>query len=220
MIKKQDDFNNDNVYIGSTCNFIRRKCGHKTACNIESNHNHNYKLYKHIRENGGWNSWCMLKIIDYSCNNKSELNIMERKYIDEYKSKLNCKIPTRTDAEYRNDNREIIAEKKKKYNIKNYEKISEQKKKYNIENRDKIAKQQKQYQIENSEKIKEYLKKYHINNKNKIKEKDKKKYIDNKDKIKERQKQKVICDNCGCESTKCHLTRHKRTQKCINFNSK
>ena len=155
MIKKQDDFNNDNVYIGSCCNFSRRKCQHKSACNNENNLNYNLKLYQNIRENGDWNSWCMTKIIDYPCNSKSELNTMERKYIDEYKSKLNCVIPTRTPVEYRIHNKDKIKEKdKKKYN----------------DNKDKINERRRQSHYNNREKIKEYLKKYSIDNKDKIKD--------------------------------------------------
>ena len=171
MIKKQDDFNNENIYIGSTCNFTRRKHKHKTTCNNENDKDYNLKLYQYIRENDGWDAWVMTKIIDYHCNNKSELNIMERNYIDSYKSTLNCQIPTRT--------------RKERYN----------------DNKDKILKQQKQYKNDNKEKLSKYKKEH---------------YEANKDKILE----KVICDNCGCESSKWNLERHKKSQKCLNFNSK
>lgn len=114
MIKKQDDYNNDNIYIGSCCNFVRRKCCHKSACNSPNYKNHNLKVYQFIRENGGWNAWVMTKIIDYACNSKSDLNIMERRYIDEYKSKLNIQIPTRTLKQYSN-----------KYYLQNKDKITE-----------------------------------------------------------------------------------------------
>ena len=194
IIKKQDDFNNDNVYIGSCCNFIKRKYDHKNSCNNKNSQNYNFKLYKHIRENGDWNSWCMTKIIDYPCNSKSELITMERSYIDNYKSKLNCNIPSRTKDEWYNDNKD----KMKQYRVDNKEKIMEYKKQYWIDNKDKI----KQYRVDNKEKIMEYKKQYHV---------------DNKDKIEERRKQKVNCDKCGCEVRKDSLIRHKKSQKCINF---
>ena len=130
MIKKQDDYDNKNVYIGSCCNFSRRKCEHKRRCNNPIYNSHNLKVYQYIRDNDGWDYWIMTKIIDYPCNNKGELNTMERKYIDEYKSILNCNIPTRTSEEYYNDNREKIAGKLKQYCIDNREKIA--KKKNNI----------------------------------------------------------------------------------------
>jgi len=165
MIKKQDDYDNKNVYIGSCCNFSRRKCGHKTACNNENHHNHNYKLYQYIRENGGWNSWCMTKIIDYPCNSKSELNTIERSYIDKYKATLNCIIPTRTLKEWYNDNKDIILEKKKQYRIDNKNKVNEKEKQYYYNNKDEINERRRQRHYNNREKIKEYLKKYSIDNK-------------------------------------------------------
>ena len=199
MIKKQDDYDNENVYIGSTCNFTRRKNMHKTTCNNENNKNYNFKLYKYIRENGGWDAWIMTKIIDYPCNNRSELNIMERNYIDNYKSKLNCQIPTRTQKEYRNDNKEKLVELKKQWCIDNKDKIVEQKKQWYNENRDKILEKQKEYSKDNVDKIAKYQKEYYEANKDKILEQVKQYKNDNKNKI---------------------LEKHKKTKTCINFNSK
>lgn len=45
------------LYIGSTTNLIQRLNSHKTAVNNPSNAQHDYKVYKTIRENGGWNNW-------------------------------------------------------------------------------------------------------------------------------------------------------------------
>jgi len=149
MIKKQDDFNNNNVYIGSCCNFTRRKNQHKSNCYNKNRKNYNLKLYQNIRENGGWDSWCMTKIIDYPCNSKSELNTMERSYIDDYKSKLNCIIPTRTWAEWYQDNKEKLTE----YYINNRDEKLVKMKQYNINNRDKLLENAYQYRIDNKEKI-------------------------------------------------------------------
>ena len=202
MIKKQDDFNNDNVYIGSSCNFTNREYQHKRGCNKENNKDYNYKLYQHIRENGGWNSWCMTKIIDYPCNSKSELNTMERFYIDDYKAKLNSNIPMRTHKEYRNDNKKKIAEKNKEWRDDNKEKIEQYGKEYRKDNKEKIVELKKQWRNDNKEKIVEQKKQW---------------YNENRDKILEKIKEKVICDNCGCEILKRGLIKHKRTIRCLNF---
>jgi len=132
----------------------------------------------------------MIKIIDYACNTKSELNTMERRYIDVYKSTLNCNIPTRTNKEYYDENRDKIAENRKKY--------------YN-DNRDKIAEYCKEYHNENREKISQHMKQY---------------YIDNKEKITATRQQKVKCDKCGCEVRRDCLNRHKKSLNCINFVTK
>ena len=52
-IKHNEDYNDENIYIGSTCNLIRRRCYHKYCCNNENNKKYNYPLYQYIRENGG-----------------------------------------------------------------------------------------------------------------------------------------------------------------------
>ena len=227
MIKKQDDYDNKNVYIGSCCNFSRRKCEHKRTCNNPIYQNHNVKVYKYIRENDGWDCWIMTKIIDYPCNSKSELKIMERKYIDEYKSILNCTIPTRTDAEWRNDNKEHISKHMKQYYQDNKDRKLIYNKQYYNDNCDKLKKQTKEYRINNEEKFKEkvicdncgsivskeHLRK-HIKTLKCINFVKRQEYNqDNKDKI-------VKCDNCGCYSDKRHLTRHKKSLKCINFVTK
>jgi hypothetical protein len=217
MIKNQNDYDNENVYIGSCCNFSRRKCEHKRRCNNPIYRDYNLKVYQYIRENDGWDYWIMTKIIDYPCNSKSELNTMERKYIDQYKATLNGCIPTRTKAEYYQDNHETIAEKKKQYQIENREKLLENMKQYRIDNKDKILEQKKQYYIDNKDKILEQKKQYHIDNHDKLAEKNKQYQIENREKILEQKKQKVKCDICGCESTKGNLLKHKRTKKCINF---
>ena len=276
----KEDFDNENIYIGSTTNFIKRKNQHKSKCNYENNKDYNLKLYQYIRQNGGWDNWTMIQIQSYSCGSKKELETQERYWIEKLKSKLNNNIPTRTKVEYYydnrdekleyhkkyyydnrdenlvkrkqyyNDNKDKILEKGKEYRIDNKDKIAEKKKQYSIDNKGKIAEKnkkyyydnhakilesakqyyydnrdenlekQKQYRIENKDKIAEKNKKYHIDNRDRLLEQKKEYYIDNRDKILEKIKQKVICDNCGCESTKGDLLRHKKSQKCINFNSK
>ena len=198
MIKKQDDFNNDNVYIGSCCNFSRRKCEHKKVCNNPDYENHNLKVYQYIRENGGWNHFIMIKLIDYPCNDKNELKITERRYIDEYKSKLNCNIPTRTDKEYHKDNKERYKEYHKQRYKNNKEKLKEQHTQYRENNKQKIAekckqryqnnkeqilKRAKQYREDNKEYQKQYQKEYQQANKDKILKNAKQYYEDNKEQI-------------------------------------
>lgn len=153
MIKHNQDFNNENVYIGSCCNFTRRKCGHKSDCNNPNSRRYNFKLYQTIKDNGGWDEWIMLKLHDFPCNEKYELNLEERRVIDLYKSKLNIKVPTRTNKEYRDENKEKLKDINKKYYDGNKDKI----KKYYDENKDKIKEINKKYRDENKEKINEKI---------------------------------------------------------------
>jgi len=76
---------------------------------------------------------------------------------------------------------------------------SRTKKEYYKNNKDKIAEKDKKYYENN----KEYLKKCRENNKKKLAEK---------------RKIKIICDHCGCEINNSSLNRHKKTNKCKNYN--
>ena len=116
-IKHNEDYDDVNIYVGSTSNFKNRKNGHKTVCCNEKNKQHNFLVYQFIRNNGGWDNFVMIPIEQYSCNNKDELKIKERHHIDLLKPTLNKNIPGRTAKEYYKNyyeaNREQINEKVK-----------------------------------------------------------------------------------------------------------
>ena len=67
----------DHLYVGSTCNFVRRKCCHKSSLNNENDKAYNYKLYQTIREND--NEWDMQPYKLFQCKNKMEMNIEEER---------------------------------------------------------------------------------------------------------------------------------------------
>ena len=177
----QNDLNNENIYIGSTTNFRTRKNKHKLRTTKKDTDGYNIFVYQFIRDNGGWDEWQMIPIEVFPCNNKDELKIRERYHIELLKSKLNKNIPTRTDKEYRNDNKKKIAE----------------------------------YKNNNKERIAETNKKWREANKEHKAETDKKYYEVNKEIINEKLKEKVVCEYCGCESTKGHLKRHQKSKKCL-----
>ena len=77
------------VYVGSTCNFTRRKCEHKRCCNNENYKYFNLKLYQMIRENGGWEAFKMTQIKEFPCKNKREAESEEEKIMLQLKSTLN-----------------------------------------------------------------------------------------------------------------------------------
>jgi len=209
-LKHNLDYDDENIYIGSTSNFKNRKYCHKKACNNEKNKDHNYPVYQFIRKTGHWDEWVMIAIEEYPCYSKKELEKRERYHIDLLRPTLNKYIPTRTEKEYYEANKERI-------------------KKYREDNKEK----RKEYREVNKELIKEKRKKDYENNKEKLKEKvicdhcgieirrdclkrhqRSNKCINfNKEKINE----KVICDHCGSECIKYGLKRHQRSNKCINF---
>ena len=79
----------DSLYVGSTCNFTRRKCGHKSDLNNEKSRPYNSKVYKTIRENGG--EWDMKPYKVFPCKNKMEMNIEEERCRIELNADLNSK---------------------------------------------------------------------------------------------------------------------------------
>ena len=142
---KQDDYDNENIYIGSTCNFRNRKYQHNQSCNNINTKNYNMPIYKYIRDNGGWNDWVMVEVESYKAETKLELNKRERYWIETLKTTLNKNIPSRTKKEHRKDNAEQIAIYKKDYDEKNREHRLKVKKLYRENNAYKI----KQYADEN-----------------------------------------------------------------------
>ena len=52
----------NDLYVGHTTNFSQRKSYHKSACENPNSSTYNTKLYKTIRENGGWYNWEMVEI--------------------------------------------------------------------------------------------------------------------------------------------------------------
>lgn len=71
-------------YIGQTDCFERRK---KEHCH-NSKHS-DLKLYKMIRENGGWDNWNMRIMNHYYYSNHHDTRQIEQKYIDIFKATLN-----------------------------------------------------------------------------------------------------------------------------------
>ena len=167
-------------YVGHTTNIIRRRSQHKHSCNTATNENYNSKKYQYIRENGGWDAWELIEIERMAVKDAEEAKKRERYWLDFYKATLNCNIPSRTQCEYYNDNKNNINEKNKQYQINNKNEIKEYKKQYRIENKEKIMEKDRLYYIENKDKIKEQSKFYAIENKDKVKEYHKQYYINKK----------------------------------------
>lgn len=84
---KDIDFHD--VYIGHTTNFVQRKHAHKRACNKSTDQSHHLKVYKIIREHGGWDNWNMEMIGFRNCKDHSEACTIEQEYFDSYKASLN-----------------------------------------------------------------------------------------------------------------------------------
>ena len=81
------------VYVGHTTNFVQRKHAHKELCKNDKSSNHNYKLYKVIRDNGGWQNWIMEIVIFVNCHDHYEARKKEHEYCTLLKATLNSIEP-------------------------------------------------------------------------------------------------------------------------------
>lgn len=121
-LKHIADYDNKNIYIGHTINWIQRKSQHKCNCNNEKSKEYNQNKYQNIRKNGGWEEWEMIWIEDYPCNNKREAEAREEYWRSELKATLNTIRSFRTKEEkkeylkvYRENNKDKIKEVDKLY---------------------------------------------------------------------------------------------------------
>ena len=156
---KNDDYDNVNIYIGSTTDFIRRKNKHKSCCNCVTNKAYNDKKYQYIRDNGGWDCFNMIEVEKYNCNDGNEAKAREEYWRCHFNAQLNTIRAYITDIER--------LERDKLYRGDNKDKISESKKQYYEAHKDNILKQRKEYYETHKDRLIEYMKKYKYNKKNK-----------------------------------------------------
>ena len=81
------------VYVGHTTNFVQRKHAHKQSCINAKSTNHTCKLYKIIREHGGWKNWTMEIVNFFNCNDHYEARIKEQEYFILLNATLNSIEP-------------------------------------------------------------------------------------------------------------------------------
>jgi hypothetical protein len=138
------------IYIGSTTSFRARKARHKSCCNT-SNKSHDLLKYVTIRENGGWDNWCMVEIEKYNAADKRELLTRERHWIEQLKPSMNKEIPGRTHAEQ-------IKQYAQQYFKQSYqdnpEKHKQRSRKFYQDNAEKHKQRVRQFYQDNAEKIK------------------------------------------------------------------
>jgi len=117
---------NDNFpemfYFGSTENFDNRKYTHKSACNNPTASNHNLKIYRFIRDNGGWNDWQMKPVAKLpEGTTKLEATIQEEQMRVEFDAKLCSNRAHRSNDQRLADHRQFNAV----YRERHHEKLNE-----------------------------------------------------------------------------------------------
>jgi uncharacterized Fe-S cluster protein YjdI len=127
-----NDLNIRDCYVGSTTDFTKRKCAHKSSCINANSKMYNFKVYKFIRDNGDWLNWSMILIEMYPCTTHLESSQRERFWCENLNATLNSMVPSRTRLEY-----------KKQYDINNKDHLTEQNKLYRKANQEQINNNQK-----------------------------------------------------------------------------
>lgn len=201
----------DEFYVGSTCDAL-----HKRFYKHKAKAKHDPRpVHKHFNEIG-WDNIKIILIEEYACKNKMELERRERYWIEELKPTLNKCIPTRTPKEWREQNKELILEKKKAYYEQNKEYFAKKSKDYNEQNKDKITEYTKEYYEQNKDQIKKKVKEYRKQNKQKYVEYGKVYREQNKEQIAQKKKEyssmRVQCPHCNHEMNRGSLRKHIKTQ--------
>jgi hypothetical protein len=143
MLKLNDDRYNNTViyklvcndpvitdcYVGHTFDFKIRYSKHKSACYNKKSRKYNYKVYRFIRVNGGFQNFSMVPIAYYNCANFFEAKLKELFHMKELQATLNTQKPsvfvTSKDysKNYRIDNKDKICNYNKNYHKANRESI-------------------------------------------------------------------------------------------------
>lgn len=164
-----NDLNVKDLYVGHTTHWVNRKNKHKSDCYNLKCKEYNFKVYKFIRANGGWENWCMVEVEKYPCNTVNEAIARERYCYEQLEGTLNSNHPGRSKKEsqkyYYDQNKEKINNKDKQYYNQHKEKRKEQMRQYNARNKEKLREQMKQYYDQNKEKLREYQRQYRTNKK-------------------------------------------------------
>ena len=124
----------DLSYVGSTADFNKRKSDHKQNCNVEKRPAHNYKVYKTIRDNGGWSNFKIIEIAK-----QDQLTLREAEQIEEqYRINLNADMNGRSCFRTEEERKEYNKERWKKWYENNKEYNKEKSKEWRENNKEEI----------------------------------------------------------------------------------
>jgi hypothetical protein len=99
------------IYVGQTCDLIRRRYAHKQQSNKKDKF-----LYSVINDNGGWDNWNMEVVEKYLAKSKQDILDREQYWINTLQANLNTHIrydPSDYKREWYFKNREHIQQYKK-----------------------------------------------------------------------------------------------------------
>jgi hypothetical protein len=127
------DDNEPDIYIGSTIDLETRKSIHKSTCYNQNRDNYDLKVYKKIRDTGGWDNWNFVVIEEIENCSKLDAHIREEYYRESLKANLNSMSCFSGVVDYNTKE-----EYKKQYRKANKEKIKLKQKQWYEDNKDQI----------------------------------------------------------------------------------
>ena len=142
----------DLSYIGSTADWKKRKSDHEYNCYNQNGEKYNYKVYKTIRENGGWGNFKMIEI-----GNKEQITLRQAEQIEEqYRVELNANMNGRSCFTTEEERKEHNKEQCKEWRENNKEHCKDYQKEWRENNKEQCKEQCKEWRKNNKEHIKEY----------------------------------------------------------------
>ena len=152
---KKDATNDDMVYIGSTKDIDDRIRRHKNSCNNPNGRDYNLKIYKYIRDNGGWDEWTYEIIDEIEVALRDDAKKYEGQYILKYDAinKLNDVVAGRSKKEYYEQNKEHLLQKHKEWLEQNKEQLSQKHKEWLEQNKEQLSQYRKERYESNKEQI-------------------------------------------------------------------
>jgi len=190
-------------YVGSTANWKARVSRHKCCCTNENIKGYNYKVYKTIRANGGWDNFKMVELGKTEQLTVRQAEKIEEYYREELKASMNGRRCYLSEEQKRQNNKE--------YREANIDRLNEYIKEYREANKDKIkAKASEVIMCECGCQFRRGELSQHKKSKKHIRLME---LVQNKDNTND----KFVCE-CGCHIGRIDgLARHKKTQKHIRL---
>jgi len=145
----------DKIYVGSTTNIDVRRSTHKSRCNNSNDPCYNTKIYRTIRENGGFCDWRLIMIKDMGLCTKLEARMEE----DKMRLDLRASLNTRCAYLSPEQKKEQILIQSKQWATNNPERSNEIKKNWVLKNPAKRKEASKTYYEKNKQTILEKARK-------------------------------------------------------------
>jgi hypothetical protein len=202
----------EDVYYGHTIRTLKRRLqyhiNNRNCCSIKIIDAGKY----HIEEVEQW-----------PCANKREALVREgwwqknnpciNQKIEGYFLKDSPEAQNAYNKQYYEKNKEKNNAQSRKY----YQHNQEHVKQYRKDNRERDRQTYNEWAHNNPEKVKQYRKQHREKNVEAIREHDREHYEKNKERIKAQKRERVVCERCGCESTRGGIATHRKSKKCLRL---